>query len=92
MGPALFITSGCILLCSTMRQACAKIATMHIKTAAEAKRALAGLVDQQMMRLAALSGLSVGTLYKIKRGETKNPGIDTVGKFAPHLRACRGRK
>jgi transcriptional regulator with XRE-family HTH domain len=61
-------------------------------SAAEVRAALAPLVDHQMRRLAALSGVSVSTLYKVKRGEVVNPGIDTVGKFSPHLRACRGRK
>ncbi len=42
----------------------------------------------QLRRLAELSGVSYFTLHKIARGITKNPGIDTVRQFFPHITAA----
>jgi transcriptional regulator with XRE-family HTH domain len=36
-------------------------------------------------RLADVSGVSEYTIAKIKRGETKDPGVQTVEKLVPHL-------
>ena len=49
---------------------------------------LAPLTAKQLDRLASMSGVPVTTIYKIKRGETTNPGIETVRKFLPHVQAC----
>lgn len=49
-------------------------------------RALLGpLSMEQISRLGGLSGVPPTTIYKIKRGETENPGIETVRKFMEHL-------
>lgn len=38
----------------------------------------------QLEELAKRSGVPFTTLYKIKREETTNPGIETVRKFMAH--------
>ena len=54
----------------------------------EVQDALAPLTVKQMDRLGELSGVPPTTIYKIKRGETTNPGIETVRKFMPYVSAC----
>ncbi len=49
------------------------------------RQALAPLTLRQIEQLADASGVPASTIYKIKRGETVNPGIDTVAKFIPHI-------
>lgn len=49
------------------------------------REAMQPLTLKQIDVLAGLSGVPAPTIYKIKRGETPNPGIDTVAKFLPHL-------
>ena len=44
-----------------------------------------GLGGPQLERLAELSGVPFTTIYKVKRGETKNPGIETLRQFMPHV-------
>ena len=46
---------------------------------------LAPLGQSSIADLSKLSGVPFHTLLKIKSGETVNPGIETVRKFAPHL-------
>jgi predicted transcriptional regulator len=58
-------------------------------SSADVRKALALLTLSEIERLASVSGVPASTIYKIKRGETANPGIDTVGKFMPHLDALR---
>lgn len=57
--------------------------------AEQVKQALASLSLRQLERLAEVSGVPVATIYKIKRGETSNPGIETVRKFMPHVDGLR---
>lgn len=59
-----------------------------IPSAAAVRAKLAPLSIKQLEALAAASGVNFHTLYKIQRGETKNPGVDTVGQFLPHLEAA----
>lgn len=59
-----------------------------IPSAAEVKAALAPLTLRQLDRLASMSGVPVATIYKVKLGETTNPGIETVRKFLPHIDAA----
>ncbi len=54
----------------------------------EVRVALGPLTMRQLVRLSALSGVPVATIYKVKLGETLNPGIETVRKFAPHIGAA----
>lgn len=57
---------------------------------AEDVRTVLGLLTQrQLERLSAASGVPLSTLGKIRRGETQNPGLETVRKFLPHLPAVR---
>lgn len=56
-----------------------------IPSAAEVAAALAQLTFAQLERLAYISGVPLTTVYKIKSGETTNPGIETVRKFAPFI-------
>lgn len=49
---------------------------------------LSSLGHGQLQRLASLSGVPFTTLWKIKDGTTSNPGIETVRKFWPHVRAA----
>lgn len=51
----------------------------------EVQAALAPLTLQQIERLAELSGVPATTIYKIKRKETLNPGIETVRRFWPFV-------
>lgn len=54
------------------------------------REALAGLTLKQIERLGELSGVPWSTIYKIKRGETRDPGMDTCGRFMPHVDVARG--
>lgn len=59
-----------------------------IPSAAEVRQALQPLNMKQLSRLAALSGVPMTTIYKIRRGETPNPGVETVRMFLPHVRSA----
>jgi len=61
---------------------------LNIASIAAVRAALAPLTLKQIERLGALSGVPPTTIYKIKRGETENPGIETVRLFAPHIEAA----
>ena len=50
---------------------------------------LAPLSLRQMQHLAALSGVPWQTIYKIKRGETQNPGVETCRAFLPYVPAAK---
>ncbi len=52
------------------------------------RAALAPFNTKQLERLTELSGVPFMTLYNIKRGHTENPGLDTVRKFLPHVKAA----
>lgn len=52
------------------------------------REAMRPLTLKQIDVLAGLSGVPAPTIYKIKRGETPNPGIDTVARFLPHIAAA----
>lgn len=60
-----------------------------IPSTEQVRAALAPLNGKQLERLAQLSGVPMTTIYKVKLGETTNPGIETVRKFAPHIAAAR---
>jgi transcriptional regulator with XRE-family HTH domain len=59
--------------------------SIAVTSAAEIREALQHLTLKQIDELAAESGVPATTIYKIKRGETKNPGIETLRKFMPHV-------
>lgn len=54
----------------------------------QVRAALAPLTLKQIDRLAELSGVPATTIYKIKRGETGNPGVETLRRFMPHVSAA----
>lgn len=54
------------------------------------RAALKPLTLKQLDRLAELSGVPMTTIYKIKLGETQNPGVETVRMFAPHIAEALG--
>lgn len=56
-----------------------------IPSVSAVRAALSNLSMRQLDELARLSGVPMTTIYKIKLGETENPGIETVRKFAPHI-------
>ena len=60
-----------------------------IITVADVRALLAPLNLAQLERLSKLSGVSRHTIYKIRQGHTSDPGLDTVGKFLPHIREAK---
>jgi hypothetical protein len=58
-----------------------------VPTAADVSSALKLMTTAQLQQLAELSGVPFHTLLKIRGGETKNPRVDSVAKFWPHLGA-----
>ena len=61
-----------------------------IPSAQEVRDALAAMKYVHLQRLADFSGVPFHTLRKIRDGETANPGLETVRKFAPFIDAARG--
>jgi hypothetical protein len=61
----------------------------RIPSVDEVRAALEPLTLRQLERLSELSGVPTPTIYKVKLGETTNPGIETVRKFAPHISSVR---
>lgn len=59
-----------------------------IPSSADVANALQALRRGSLQRLAVLSGVPYRTLEKIRSGETKNPGIETVRAFLPHIEAA----
>ncbi|WP_137860780.1 hypothetical protein [Variovorax sp. 3P27G3] len=56
-----------------------------IPSVANIRLALQGLSHAATQRLSKLSGVPFTTIWKIRDGTTKNPGIETVGQFVPYL-------
>ena len=54
-------------------------------TAAEVRAALEPLTVPGLEKLAGASGVPFHTLLKIRDGVTKNPRLDTVCQFWPHV-------
>ena len=65
---------------------------MKIITVADVRALLTPLNLAQLDRLSTLSGVSIHALYKIRQGQTADPGIGTVGKFLPHVREAKRRR
>ena len=67
---------------------------MHPKAISsdDVRAKLASLDLAKLKHLAELSGVHWGTLYKIQRGETANPGVDTVRRFLPYVAQARKRQ
>jgi predicted transcriptional regulator len=60
-----------------------------IPSAEEVRSMLDGLTLKQMEDVALRSGVPFSTIYKIKRGETRNPGIETLRQFLPFVKRAR---
>lgn len=52
-----------------------------LPSAEQVRAELRKLNRAQVEALGALTGVPFRSLWKIRSGETQNPGIDTVGKF-----------
>lgn len=63
---------------------------LNIPSAEQVRAKLAPLNLKQLDRLAVLSGVPATTIYKIKRGETENPGVETLRKFMSFVDAAAG--
>ncbi|HNB43269.1 MAG TPA: hypothetical protein PLL72_03640 [Burkholderiaceae bacterium] len=57
----------------------------EIPSVTEVRARLADLSLAQLDELAAASGVPCPTIYKIKYGQTRNPGIETVRRFIGHI-------
>jgi predicted transcriptional regulator len=62
---------------------------MSFPSIEEVRAVLEPLTLKQMEALAERSGVPFTTIYKIKRGETKNPGIETLRQFVKHIEQPR---
>ena len=60
-----------------------------IPSVATIRLALRGLNHAATQRLSQLSGVPFTTIWKIRDGTTKNPGIETVGQFVRHIASVR---
>ena len=56
-----------------------------IPSATEVQQRLAAYDYRRLQALASKSGVPFHTLLKIRSGETKNPGIQTVRAFVVHM-------
>lgn len=61
---------------------------IHVPSIEDVRKALGPLNLKQLEALAVLSGVPFTTIYKIKRAETANPGIETIRQFMPHIAAA----
>jgi transcriptional regulator with XRE-family HTH domain len=52
-----------------------------IPSSADVRESLSGLSTVQVRAIADAAGVPFTTLWKIKTGETANPGIETVRRF-----------
>ena len=58
---------------------------VNIPSAIELRAELERLSHAQMQELSRLSGVPFTTLWKIRAGDTENPGIETARRFMPHI-------
>ncbi|OPZ03644.1 MAG: hypothetical protein BWZ09_02314 [Alphaproteobacteria bacterium ADurb.BinA305] len=58
-----------------------------VPTLAQVSTALGLLRQPELEKLSELSGVPVGTLWNIRSGKSKNPGIVTVAAFQPYVEA-----
>lgn len=63
--------------------------TKSIPAAIEVQAALQRLTNLGLQALAQISGVPYTTLWKVRSGDTANPGIETVRKFMPHVNRAR---
>lgn len=58
----------------------------QLMSAEDVRKMLSKLDLAQLDKLSEKSGVPTSTIYKIKRGETANPGVDTVRKIVNALK------
>lgn len=63
---------------------------ISIPSSCEVRQRLAPLKHAELQTLAKVSGVPFTTLWKIRSGETQNPGIDTVRKLLSGVVASGG--
>ena len=64
-----------------------------IPSTSKVRSQLEKLGHAKLQRLAVISGVPFTTLWKIRSGETTNPGLETVRKFFPKVReALHGKQ
>jgi len=56
-----------------------------IPSISELQALLQPLRTGDLNRISQASGVPFGTLWKVRSGETTNPGIETVRRFLPHI-------
>lgn len=57
----------------------------NIPSAKELRELLAPMRYSDIRRISEASGVPFGTLWKVRSGETENPGIETVRSFLAHM-------
>lgn len=65
---------------------------MDIPSTHQVRTRLQALAFGEVKRLSAISGVPFTTLWKVRTGETANPGLDTVRLFWSHVDACRAQQ
>ena len=51
---------------------------------------IAALSDRKITIVAKRTGISLGTLYKIQRGQVENIRVSTITRLAAYLQPCDG--
>jgi len=49
---------------------------------------IAALSDRKITIVAKRTGISLGTLYKIQRGQVENIRVSTINRLAAYLQPC----
>lgn len=62
---------------------------IQIPPVSTVKAELEALSHASMQRLAAIAEVPFTTIWKIRDGTTGNPGLETVGKFWPHVEGLK---
>lgn len=60
-----------------------------IPSSDDVRAALTPFTRKQIKALGVVSGVSFHTIYKIQRGEIRQPNIDIVRDLMPHVEAMR---
>lgn len=60
-----------------------------IPSTADIRASLSAFSRKQLDDLGELTGVPPTTIYKIKLGVTRDPGLETVRKLLPHLRPVK---
>ena len=61
----------------------------QLPSARQVRAELAQLSHAQVQALSKASGVPFTTLWNVRSGTTKNPGIETCAQFLPHIEVVR---